>query len=215
MNRPDLMIFDLDGTLIDSMRDLAVAINFMRSQYGLPEVSVDTAKTFVGNGAKTLVRRALGDEREADFDAALRCYREYYAAHQLVYTRLYPGVAEGLAELRRSGVVLAVATNKPSSNALAILDGLGVKELLAEVCGGDSGLPLKPEPDVLLHLKKRFNARVCWMAGDHYTDLEAGRRAGFFRVLARYGFGQPREETPDMCVDSFAELVEAALEKRR
>ena len=87
MKKPDLMVFDLDGTLIDSMRDLAVAINFMRAQYGLPEVSIDTAKTFVGNGAKTLVHRALGDCK-ADFDAALKCYRDYYASHQLVHTKL-------------------------------------------------------------------------------------------------------------------------------
>ena len=210
MKKPDLMVFDLDGTLIDSMRDLAVAINYMRSQYGLPEVSIDTAKTFVGNGAKTLVHRALGDCK-ADFDAALKCYRDYYASHQLVHTRLYPGVAEGLKELRRNGVVLAVVTNKPSSDALAILKGLGAAEFLAEICGGDSGLPLKPEPDALLRLKERFGAKNCWMVGDHYTDLEAGRRAGFFRVLARYGFGQPREEIPDLEVGSFAELVEAAL----
>ena len=210
MKKPDLMVFDLDGTLIDSMRDLAVATNYMRKQYGLPEVSIDTAKTFVGNGAKTLVHRALGDCK-ADFDAALKCYRDYYASHQLVHTRLYPGVAEGLKELRSSGVTLAVVTNKPSSDALAILQGLGAAEFLAEICGGDSGLPLKPEPDALLMMKERFDAKNCWMVGDHYTDLEAGRRAGFFRALARYGFGQPREEIPDMEIDSFAELVEAAL----
>ena len=210
MKTPDLMVFDLDGTLIDSMRDLMVAINAMRTHYGLPEVDLDTAKTFVGNGAKTLVHRALGDSK-ADFDAALRYYRDYYAAHQLVHTGLYPGVAEGLAELRRNGIVLAVVTNKPSSDALAILNGLGVAEELAEICGGDSGLPLKPEPDALLHMKERFGARECWMVGDHYTDLEAGRRAGFYRVLARYGFGQPRDEIPDMTVDSFPELVAAAL----
>lgn len=212
MNRPDLMTFDLDGTLIDSMRDLAVAINFMRARYGLPEASLDTAKTFVGNGAKTLVHRALGDCK-ADFDEALKCYREYYASHQLVHTKLYPGVAEGLEKLRRNNVVLAVVTNKPSSDALAILNGLGVADDFAEICGGDSGLPLKPEPDSLLHMKERFGAKNCWMVGDHYTDLESGRRAGFFRVLARYGFGQPREEKPDMVVDSFSELVEAALKQ--
>jgi len=210
MNKPDLMIFDLDGTLIDSIRDLSVAISALRTHYGLSEIDVDAAAAMVGNGAVNLVHRALAG-LDTDYDAAIRYYREYYAAHQLVYTKLYPGVAEGLAELKRNGVVLAVVTNKPSSDALAILKALGAAELLAEIYGGDSGLPLKPEPDALLDMKKRFNARNCWMVGDHYTDLEAGRRAGFFRVWARYGFGRPREETPDMTVDSFSELVAAAL----
>lgn len=210
MKKPDLMVFDLDGTLIDSMQDLTVAINAMRTHYGLAEVDRATATTFVGNGAVNLVKRALGD-CGTEFDAALKYYRDYYAAHQLVHTVLYPGVAEGLAELRRNGVVLTVATNKPSSDAVAILKALGVMDDLAAVSGGDAGVPLKPAPDVLLRFKERFQASECWMVGDHYTDLEAGRRAGFFRVYARYGFGQPREETPDLAVDSFAGLVDAAL----
>ena len=210
MNKPDLMVFDLDGTLIDSMQDLTVAINAMRTHYGLPEVDRATATTFVGNGAVNLVKRALGS-CGADFDEALKYYRDYYAGHQLVYTKLYPGVAEGLAELKRAGVVLTVATNKPSSDAVAILKALGVMDELAAVSGGDAGVPLKPAPDVLLKFKERFGARECWMVGDHYTDLEAGCRAGFYRVHAKYGFGQPREEVPDLAVDSFAALVEAAL----
>jgi len=210
MNKPDLMVFDLDGTLIDSMQDLTVAINALRTHYGLAEVDRATAATFVGNGAVNLVKRALRG-CDAEFDAALRYYRDYYAAHQLVYTCLYPGVAEGLAELRRRGVVLTVATNKPSSDAVAILTALGIMGDLAAVSGGDAGVPLKPAPDVLLRFKERFHADSCWMVGDHYTDLEAGRRAGFFRVHARYGFGQPREEVPDLAVGSFAELVAAAL----
>ena len=161
-----------------------------------------------------LVKRALGD-RGAEFDAALKYYRDYYAAHQLVHTVLYPGVAEGLSELRRNGVILTVATNKPSSDAVAILKALGVMDDLAAVSGGDAGVPLKPAPDVLLQFKERFHSSECWMVGDHYTDLEAGRRAGFFRVHASYGFGQPREETPDLVVDSFAGLVEAALRSDR
>ena len=212
MSKPDLMIFDLDGTLINSIRDLAVAISALRTHYGLPAVDVAAASTMVGNGAVNLVHRALAG-LDVDYDAAIKYYREYYAAHQLVYTKLYPGVAEGLAELKRNGIVLAVVTNKPSPDALAILKALEAAEFFAEICGGDSGLPLKPEPDALLDMKKRFNARNSWMVGDHYTDLEAGRRAGFYRVWARYGFGQPREEVPDMTVDSFAELAEAALKK--
>lgn len=210
MNRPDLMVFDLDGTLIDSMDDLAAAINVLRMHYELPEVDRATATTFVGNGVVNLVKCALGD-CGADLDEALKYYRTYYAEHQLVRTGLYPGVAEGLAELERSGVVLTVATNKPSVNATAILEKLGVLDCFAAVIGGDAGVPLKPAPDVLLHFKERFGSGNCWMVGDHYTDLEAGRRAGFFRVFAGYGFGNRREEIPDLTVFSFSELVDAAL----
>ena len=213
MDKPELMVFDLDGTLIDSLDDLAAAINVLRTHYGLPEVDRTKASTIVGDGVVCLVKRALGDT-SADFDEALKYYRAYYAGHQLVRTGLYPGVAEGLAELRRSGVALTVATNKPSANATAILEALGVMEHFAAVIGGDAGVPLKPAPDVLLQLKARFGSGNCWMVGDHYTDLEAGRRAGFFRVFAGYGFGNRREEIPDMTVFSFTELVDAALRGR-
>ena len=210
LEKPDLMVFDLDGTLINSIRDIAAAINATRVHYGLPEVDLAVATTFVGGGAAYLVKCALGG-CEADLDAALKYYRAYYAAHQLVHTELYPGVADGLAELRRNGIVLTVATNKPSSDSVAILKAFGVLDLFAAVTGGDAGVPLKPAPDVLLQFKERFKARNCWMVGDHYTDLEAGRRAGFFRVHAGYGFGQPRNEVPDLAVNAFSEVVDAAL----
>ncbi len=205
---PDLVIFDLDGTLIDSLRDLSEAVNVMRESFGLPRLDVDTVASYVGNGVKLLVQRALGGA-PVDFETAMRRMREYYAEHLTVYTVLYPGVASGLAELRRRGIKLAVATNKPSAAACGILEKLGVYGLFDGVAGGDSGLPLKPEPDVLLAFRKQFGARECWMFGDHYTDMEAGRRAGFLRVFASYGFGEARDERPDLIVDSFAEFVAA------
>jgi len=208
---PDLLVFDLDGTLIDSRRDIAVAINAMLGSFGLPPLEERTVISYVGNGATLLVERVLGGRR-VELAEAIRRYLDYYAGHSAVHTRLYPGVAEGLSLLHRSGAKLAVVTNKPRDLSLAILEKLGVLEFLDGVTGGDSGTSLKPEPDALLAFKTRFNAASCWMMGDHYTDLEAGRRAGFFRVFASYGFGEPRGENPDLTVDSFAAAVEAALE---
>lgn len=213
MCKPDLVVFDLDGTLIDSLRDLVWAINAMRGSFGLPELPEETVMSYIGNGARLLVERSLG-KAQVDADEAAKRYRDCYAGHLTVYTRLYPGVLDGLKELHENGVKLAVATNKSEDAARRILDHLGVLTLCDGVTGGDSGVPLKPAPDSLLAFKARFDAKVCWMFGDHYTDLEAGRRAGFFRGFAKYGFGDMRDETPDLIVDNFSALVDAALRGR-
>ena len=214
MKKPDLIVFDLDGTLIDSRRDIAWSINAMRSSFGLPELPEATVVSFIGNGARTLGERALA-ECQVDMDEAFRRYRKFYAGHLTVFTRLYPGVDAGLRNLRKNGIKLAVGTNKSEDSTLEILECLGIKELFDGVCGGDAGVPLKPAPDSLLAFKERFGAEECWMFGDNYTDIEAGRRAGFFRVFAGYGFGNAKEEIPDLTVDSFAELVDAALNAAR
>lgn len=214
MKKPDLIVFDLDGTLIDSRRDLAWSINAMRASFGLPELSEETVVSFIGNGARTLVERSLAGYR-VDVDEAFRRYRRCYAGHLAVFTRLYPGVDAGLKTLHDNGDKLAVGTNKSEDSTLEILERIGIRELFDGVCGGDAGVPLKPAPDSLLAFKARFGSEECWMFGDNYTDLEAGRRAGFFRVFAGYGFGNAREEIPDLTVDSFAELVDAALNAAR
>ena len=208
---PDLIVFDLDGTLIDSLRDLAAAINATREMFALKPLSIETVTSCVGNGVKVLIQRAFKDAPEVGFDEALARYSRYYAEHLTVHTRLYPGVAEGLKKMHDRGIKLAVVTNKPSSAAKVILSDLQVADCFDAVCGGDAGVPLKPAPDSLLLFKERFNARECWMVGDHYTDLEAGRRAGFRRAFARYGFGDPHEEVPDFTLDKFSDLVALAL----
>ena len=208
---PDLIVFDLDGTLIDSLCDLAAAINATREMFGLKPLSVETVKACVGNGVKVLIQRAFKDAPEVGFDDALARYSNYYATHLTVHTLLYPGVADGLKAIHDRGIKLAVVTNKPSSAATVILTDLQVADLFDAVCGGDGGVPLKPAPDMLLLFQERFKAKNCWMIGDHYTDLEAGRRAGFRRGFARYGFGDPREEVPDFTLDTFSDLVVLAL----
>ena len=174
-----LIVFDLDGTLIDSRRDLAGAVNHMRGSMGLEPISTERIVTFVGNGVANLVRRSVADA-DVDFDEALRRMKRYYAEHLVETTSLYPGVASGLAELGRAGITLAVLSNKPTDASCRILKELGVGDRFAEIIGGDGDFPLKPEPDALLALMRKFDCRPeqCWMFGDHYTDLEAARRAG-------------------------------------
>ena len=203
-----LIVFDLDGTLIDSRHDLAGAVNYMRGSMGLEPLSAERVVSFVGNGIINLVRRSVADA-EVDFDEALRRMKRYYADHLVDTTSLYPGVSAGLKELKESGITLAVLSNKPTAASAKILDRLGVAGFFSDIIGGDGNYPLKPEPDALLALQAKygFDASSCWMFGDHYTDLEAARRAGFRRALARYGFGDPREEKFDFEVDSFGEFV--------
>ena len=203
-----LIVFDLDGTLIDSRHDLAGAVNYMRGSMGLEALSAERVVSFVGNGIINLVRRSVADA-EVDFDEALRRMKRYYADHLVDTTCLYPGVSAGLKELKESGITLAVLSNKPTAASAKILDRLGVAGFFSDIIGGDGNYPLKPEPDALLALQAKygFDASSCWMFGDHYTDLEAARRAGFRRALARYGFGDPREEKFDFEVDSFGEFV--------
>ena len=115
------------------------------------------------------------------------------------------------SEVDFEGIVLAVVSNKPTPACRTILEKLEVADCFEEVIGGDSDYPLKPEPDALLFLRRKYDFPVenCWMFGDHYTDLEAGRRAGFHRAFARYGFGDARQEAWNFAVDSFPEFVMA------
>lgn len=204
----ELVVFDLDGTLIDSRRDLAGAVNYMRGTMGLEPLSEKRVVSFIGNGLNSLVRRSVADA-EIDFDTALARMKKFYSEHLVQSTVLYPGVESGLKELRDSGMLLAVVTNKATSLAVTILEKLGIAGCFCEIIGGDGEYPLKPAPDALLGLQKKYNFKSgnCWMVGDHYTDMEAGRRASWRRILVTYGFGEAREETPDYTVGSFAEFV--------
>ena len=204
----ELIAFDLDGTLIDSRRDLARAVNFMRQSMNLEPLETECVVRMIGNGINCLVRRAVADA-DVDFETALKRMKRFYADNLLESTSLYEGVAAGLAELKKSVAHLAVVTNKPTAATLAILEGLGVAKYFSDIIGGDSEYPLKPAPDALIALQKKYNVPLsgCWMVGDHYTDLEAGRVAGFRRILVNYGFGDAKEETPDYTVDKFSEIA--------
>lgn len=206
------VLFDLDGTLIDSRLDLAAAVNFMRTGFQMEPLAAERVVKFVGNGIEMLVRRAVADS-SVDVAEAIRRVRKFYGDHLVDTTALYPGVTAGLARLQAAGIPLGVITNKPECAATRILETLHVCRYFTKIIGGDGAFPLKPEPDALLHLADEFGtppARTL-MVGDHYTDLEAARRAGCPAIFAEWGFGEIREETPAMRAPDFDRMTELVL----
>ena len=207
------VFFDLDGTLIDSRADLATAVNLMRRDLGLPSIPTAVVAGYVGEGLRLLVQRALAERPQALDDAVART-REYYRAHLLDRTVLYPGVSEALRRIGEGGWKCAVVTNKPREFALPILTGLGISDFIETVVGGGDAIALKPSPaPVFLAARQLGLADLCgsWMAGDAFTDLEAGRRAGVHCCFCRYGFGDPRDEPYSLAVDSPLELARRLL----
>jgi phosphoglycolate phosphatase len=203
------IILDLDGTLIDSRADLATGVNLTRRDLGLPALDAALIATYVGEGVRRLLTRAL-PECPDRLEEALELNHQHYCEHLLDETRLYPGVSGALERLRHAGFRLAVVTNKPRPFTDLILEGLGVAPLLSSVVGGGDCPRLKPDPAPLLVALERCQCApaASWMVGDHFTDLEAGRRAGLRTCFCRYGFGDPREEPWDLAVTSLPELAE-------
>lgn len=201
-----LVLFDLDGTLIDSLEGIAIALNATRRAANLPELDLESVRQAVGNGADILIDRTIPGEA-LDHAKAIEIFKTHLTLNA-GKTKLYPGVKSGLETLKNSGFILGVVSNKPSAACKKILDTYGISSCLEEIIGGDSPYPLKPEPNALLAVKSRCNPDICIMCGDHYTDLEAGRRAGFTTILAKYGFGDPKSEVPDFCAEDFSGVVE-------
>jgi phosphoglycolate phosphatase len=210
------VVFDLDGTLVDSLADLTDAVNYVLARFGRPPLPAGTLAGFVGDGARKLIERALGPEGTGRLDAGLSLFVEYYGAHLLDRTRAYPGIDEMLAMLRASSVTCSVLTNKPVAMSRAILDGLGLLPSFVDVLGGDSRPSRKPDPDGLLHLARRADAppsRVL-LVGDSPIDVRTARAAGTGFCGVSWGLAPDRlrAERPDRIVDHPREVVAAALD---
>jgi phosphoglycolate phosphatase len=211
-----LLIFDLDGTLIDSKADLALSVNATREFMGLVPLSEELVSSYVGNGAPVLVRKALGPEAsEADVERALAYFMQFYHDHMLVNTRLYPGTREALDGFREAGLAMAVLTNKPVRISQGIIDALGLHDHFFRVYGGNSLEQKKPHRmgvDVLIAESGAARDRTM-MIGDSYVDIRTARNAAIIACGVTYGF-QPESlevDPPDILVDSMPELADAVL----
>ena len=209
-----LLIFDLDGTLIDSRQDLATAVNLMRTHYGLPPLSVDTVSGFVGNGMRRLVERSL-DGADVSIDEAVELQRRFYLDHLHDATALYPGVAEGLTALHDAGHVLALATNKDAAACEAILKHFRLRSLFSNVLGGGSTGNLKPHPEMIIVTMRRLamTPEDAWMVGDHVTDIQCARFAGVKSIFLSYGIGSVEGESPTLTFSSFRDFADAFMKE--
>ncbi len=215
-------IFDLDGTLVDSGLDIALSANFTRVHFGLPELPVETVKSYVGDGVAVLLQRALGHDiysgqtgatglpvPESMLDQGLSVFADHYSRHLLDNTRLYPGVLEMLARYQR--FPLHVATNKPRNFTDAILKGLHLDGAFRNVVGGDEPSARKPDPAHLimaLHGLTVDPAEVV-VVGDSPNDIMAAQAMGGISVGCTYGLVRPgivRSANPDFVIDDITEL---------
>ena len=205
MQIPQLFLFDLDGTLIDSRADLAAATNAMRALHGLPALPLEKVASYVGDGVRVLAARAL-EGAAVDPDRAAREISAAYAEHLTDRTTAYPGVDAGLRALRAAGHDLALVTNKPAPHARRLMDHFGWTPLFAAILGGGDTAELKPSPLPLQTAMQRtgHGPETTWMVGDHHTDLEAARRAGVKSIYLASGIGHPGAETPDLVCPDFA-----------
>lgn len=210
-----IILYDLDGTLADTRGDLAESVNHARATLGLAPRPLAEIIPGVGNGVRKLIERSIPERPDA-IDDATAAMVAYYARHPVVHTALYPGVAETLAAFRDAGWLQAVVTNKLASLSRPILAKLGVLEYFDALVGGEDCPVMKPDPLPLQSAVERAlatggqtptDAGPIWMVGDNWTDLESARRASFKRCFCRFGFGDPRDETFDLAVDRFADLI--------
>ena len=211
---PALVLFDLDGTLVDTAPDIARALGIALTGTGVPQPPLDTVKRMVGDGARELIRRALADVRsdgareEAAFGRFLASYRE----NVCVASQLYPGVVEGLAALRSDGAVLAVVTNKPGDLARTLLAALGIATSFDAIIGDGDGFPRKPDPAAALSILAKMGASPdrAVIVGDGLPDMRLARALGVTAVAATWGYvpaAALARETPAFLAGSFQEAM--------
>ncbi len=216
-----LVIFDLDGTLIDSRLDLVHSVNAALRHIGRPELPDDVIASYVGDGAPILIQRALGGEAvdEAVIRKGLEFFLSYYREHKLDHTTVYPGIPEALAAIQSSAKgpangsprKLAVLSNKPVHPSRAIVEALGLGQFFSQIYGGNSFATKKPDPEGARKLLEEYSveSQHAAIVGDSHVDVSTGRSAGMVTVGVTYGFAPHtmQDNLPDVLVDDPRELA--------
>ena len=206
------LIFDLDGTLIDSKRDLIHSVNAMLGEMGRARLDEETISGYIGHGAPLLVSRALGSNaKEDELRSALQFFLAYYEEHKMDTTCAYPGIPDALAELSRKKAPMAVLTNKPVKISVRILESLGLASYFRVIYGGNSFETKKPDPFGANKILSEFSAqpREAIVVGDSEVDVQTARNAGTIAAAVNYGFGvHDRTQHPaDIYLDKLSDLV--------
>jgi phosphoglycolate phosphatase len=212
------LLFDLDGTLIDSKKDLVLSVNATLRAIGREELPEDLVASYVGSGAPVLISRALGGSPDSqELQSALRYFLSHYEEHKLDNTRAYPGVRKTLVQL--NGTPMAVLTNKPANISVRILEELGLAPFFKVIYGGNSFATKKPDPlganTVLRDL--HVAAHEAAMVGDSEVDVQTARNAGMISAIVNFGFGMhDRKKYPaDFYLDRMEELAKLVTKDSR
>jgi phosphoglycolate phosphatase len=216
--KPKLVMIDVDGTLVDSVPDLAYCVDQMMIKLDRPEIGVERVRHWVGNGVPRLVERALigqldGSPTQEEFDQAYPIFIDLYAENSSVRSHLYDGVKEGLDYLKFKDYLIGCVTNKAEQFTLPLLKSLGIFEYFKIVVSGDTLEKKKPDPYPLIYSANFFdvNPKDCLMLGDSVSDVKAARAAGFDIVCMSYGYNHGNniaDENPDLVIDSMKQLRE-------
>jgi phosphoglycolate phosphatase len=216
--QPELIVFDLDGTLVDSSPDLVIAVNRMLTTLKQTPHPEQQIKQWMGNGAEMLIKRALTGKQEPvnapdNLAEAMDVFFNFYQENICVHSQLYAGVKEGLAQLQAANINLACVTNKPTQFTLPLLTDIGLKDYFQFIASGDTFNAMKPDPLPLTETAKIFatEAQKSLMVGDSINDILAGQRAGFKTALVPYGYiGKytPAELNADYSITNISQLAE-------
>lgn len=214
---PELVLLDLDGTLVDSIPDLAWSVNQTLLELSLPERDILSIRNWVGNGLEKLLHRSLtndfhGEAEDILFEQAMAVFMSVYSDNMCNLSSCYPGVLDGIALLKQKKITLGCVTNKRGEFVGPILEKLGLMNDMSIVIAGDTLARKKPDPLPLLHAASHFDKdpALSLMVGDSESDVKAARAAGFQIVCVSYGYNHGRDiqdTNPDAVIDSIADLI--------
>jgi phosphoglycolate phosphatase len=207
--KTSLIVYDFDGTLVDTLFDIADAVNLSLNELGVRTLSRETIRKYVGKGVERLMAQSIDGTGYADLSRAVEMFRKYYSENLMNHTRFYPSGREILHHFRDKKQ--AICSNKPEDFVRRILESLESLESFDAILGGDSLKSRKPDPEGLLHLLERFQCspEQAVLVGDSPVDIETGKRAGVYTCVVNFGFGNPKEIAsagPDCSIDHLLQL---------